>query len=59
MSPAPITTGWSRPADAPIDHLFAGIRCSGWPVAVTEPGGRLLGVVRIDEVLDALRRQRR
>jgi glycine betaine/proline transport system ATP-binding protein len=45
--------------DAPIRLAIEGIRCSGWPVAVTEPGGRLLGVVRIDEVLDALRRQRR
>ena len=45
--------------DAPIRLAIEGIRCSGWPVAVTGPGGRLVGVVRIDEVLDALRRQRR
>jgi glycine betaine/proline transport system ATP-binding protein len=46
--------------EAPIRLAIEGIRRSGWPVLVAEPGGgRLLGVVRIDEVLDALRRKPR
>ena len=46
--------------EAPIRLAIEGIRRSGWPVLVAEPdGGRLLGVVRIDEVLDALRRRPR
>jgi glycine betaine/proline transport system ATP-binding protein len=44
---------------APIRLAIEGIRRSGWPVAVAEPDGRLLGVVRIDEILDALRRRPR
>jgi glycine betaine/proline transport system ATP-binding protein len=44
---------------APIRLAIEGIRRSGWPVAVAAPDGRLLGVVRIDEILDALRRRPR
>ena len=44
---------------APIRLAIEGIRRSGWPVAVAEPDGRLLGVVRIDEILHALRRRPR
>ena len=33
------------------------MRNSGWPVLVTDDGGRLLGLVGIDELLDALKRK--
>ena len=33
------------------------MRNSGWPVLVTDDAGRLLGLVGIDELLEALRRK--
>lgn len=44
--------------DAPMRLAIEAIRLSGWPLAVVGPEGRLLGIVRIDEVLDSLRRRR-
>jgi glycine betaine/proline transport system ATP-binding protein len=46
----------ARP-EAPIRLAIEAIRRSGWPVLVTDTDDRLVGIVRIDEVLDGLRRR--
>ena len=43
-------------ARAPLRLAIEAIRMSGWPVLLTDPDGRLAGVVGIDELLEALRR---
>ena len=43
--------------DAPMRQAIEAMRNSGWPVLVADESGRLLGLVGIDELLDALRRK--
>ena len=43
--------------ETPMRQAIEAMRNSGWPVLVTDDGGRLLGLVGIDELLDALRRK--
>jgi glycine betaine/proline transport system ATP-binding protein len=43
--------------DMPMRLAIDAVRMSGWPVLVADDAGRLLGVVGIDELLEALRRR--
>ena len=45
------------PPEAPMRLAIEAVRNSGWPVLVVDEEERLLGVVGIDELLDALRRR--
>jgi glycine betaine/proline transport system ATP-binding protein len=43
--------------DTPMRQAIEAMRNSGWPVLVTDGSDRLLGLVGIDELLEALRRR--
>jgi glycine betaine/proline transport system ATP-binding protein len=43
--------------ETPMRQAIEAMRNSGWPVLVSDDAGRLLGLVGIDELLDALRRK--
>jgi glycine betaine/proline transport system ATP-binding protein len=43
--------------ETPMRQAIEAVRNSGWPVLVTDGAGRLQGLVGIDELLEALRRQ--
>ncbi len=43
--------------EAPMRQAIEAVRNSGWPVLVVDPSHQLLGVVGIDELLEALRRR--
>ena len=45
------------PAEAPMRQAIEAMRASGWPVLVVDDSGRLVGLVGIDELLEALRRR--
>jgi glycine betaine/proline transport system ATP-binding protein len=45
------------PPEAPMRLAIEAVRMSGWPVLVVDEEERLLGVVGIDELLEALRRR--
>ena len=43
--------------EAPMRQAIEAMRDSGWPVLVADEDNRVLGIVGIDELLEALRRR--